>query len=64
MSTTDIIILLRSGEKEAVFSVAEEAADKLEMLEERLAIMGEVLTEKEWERTETEARRRIEKRGL
>lgn len=62
MSTTDIIILLRSGEKEAVFSVAEEAADKLEMLEERLAIMGEVLTEKEWERTETEARRRIEKR--
>ena len=64
MSTTDIIILLRSGEKEAVFSVAKEAADKLEMLEERLAIMGEVLTEKEWERTETEARQRIEKRGL
>jgi len=38
------------------------AAEALELLEERIAIMGEMLTENEWGAMEEEARRRLEGR--
>ncbi len=60
MSILEMIEALRSGDAETIQAAAEAAADALEVMEERLAIMGEVLTEKEWEATETEARRRVE----
>ena len=60
MSILEMIEALRSGDAETIQAAAEAAADALEVMEERLAIMGEVLTAKEWEATETEARRRVE----
>ena len=60
MSILEMIRALRSGDAAEVQAAAEAAADALEVMEERLAIMGEVLTAKEWEATETEARRRVE----
>ena len=58
MTVTEMIIALRSGDEAAILSAAEAAADALEMLEERIAIMGEAMTAQEWKDTETEARRR------
>ena len=63
MRVTEMIMALRSGDAGAVLAAAEAAADALEVMEERLAIMGEVLTAKEWEATETEARQRVRERS-
>ena len=60
MSIVEMIRALRSGDAAEIQAAAEAAADALEVMDERLAIMGEVLTVKEWEATETEARRRVE----
>ena len=60
MTATELINALRSGSAEAVLSAAEAAADALEVMEERLCIMGEVLTAKEWEATEEAARQRVQ----
>ena len=60
MTVKDIILALTSGDAEAILSTAEAAAAMLEEMEERIAIMGETLTDKEWEDTKTEAQQRAE----
>lgn len=60
MTIIEIIEKLRSGQAAQILETSEAAADALEFLDERLAIMGELLTEKEWTETETEARRRLQ----
>lgn len=60
MSITEMILALRSGDASAILAAADAAADALEIMEERIAIMGEALTDKEWEETETEARQRVQ----
>ena len=59
MSIEEMIFSLRSGDSRRIIAAAAEAADALEVMEERLAIMGELLTEKEWAETEAQARQRI-----
>lgn len=63
MNTTQLINTLRSGDATRIMAAAPAAADALELLEERLAIMGENLTDTEWSRNEREARQTIAKRG-
>lgn len=48
MGIREIVKALKSGDAERVLAVAEDAAEALLLLEERIAIMGETLTEKEW----------------
>ena len=60
MTIIEIIEKLRSGQAAQILEISEAAADALEFLDERLAIMGELLTAKEWMETETEARRRLQ----
>lgn len=57
MSITEMILALRSNDTEAILLTVAVAADALEMLEERIAIMGETLTEKEWKDIERQSRR-------
>lgn len=63
MNETEIIKSLRSGNPAEKLAAAEAAADALEEMEERLCIMGETLTQKEWEATETEAKRRTREKA-
>ena len=60
MTVEQIIAELRSNDAGRRLRAAEAAADALELLEERIAIMGEALTAEEWQRQEQEARQRIE----
>jgi len=62
MKIAEIIAELISGEQRRIMAAAEAAAEALELLEERIAIMGEMLTENEWGAMEEEARRRLEGR--
>lgn len=63
MNTTQLINALRSGDTTQIMAAATAAADALELLEERIAIMGETLTDAEWSQNEREARQTIAKRG-
>lgn len=63
MSIQEIITELRCEDERRRLIVAAAAADALEILEERLSIMGEALTREEWEAQEQEARQRIAARG-
>lgn len=62
MRTAEIIQALTSGDSSAIVAAAAEAASLIEALEERIAIMGEVLTEKEYNATAEAARARLEGR--
>jgi len=62
MTAAEVIRILTSGDASAVIAVAAEAASLIEAQEERIAIMGEVLTDKEYRETEQAARARVEGR--
>lgn len=62
MLTADLIRVLTSGDTKAIVAAAPEAADLIEAMEERIAIMGEVLTDKEYSATAKAARARLEGR--
>ena len=55
----DLITELRSGQERRIMAAAEAAADALELLEERIAIMSEDLTAEQWEQQKTDAAERI-----
>ena len=59
MSITELITALRSGQQRRIIAAAEAAADTLELLEERIAIMSEDLTAEQWEQQRTIAEARI-----
>ena len=59
MSITELITALRSGQQRRVMAAAEAAADALELLEERIAIMSEDLTAEQWEQQRIIAEARI-----
>ena len=59
MTVDQIIAELRSNDAGRRLRAAEAAADALELLEERIAIMGEALTAEEWQQQEQEARQRV-----
>ena len=62
MNTAELVKVLTSGDTRAIVAAAVEAASLIEALEERIAIMGEVLTEKEYNATAEAARARLEGR--
>ena len=59
MPVEQIIAELRSNDAGRMLRAAEAAADALEVLEERIAIMGETLTAEEWRQQEKDAQQRI-----
>ena len=59
MSITELITALRSGQQRRIMAAAEAAADALELLEERIAIMSEDLTAEQWEQQRIIAEARI-----
>ena len=59
MEIAQIIQELRCNDVRRRLRVAEAAADALELLEERIAIMSENLTAQEWDAQQEEARRRV-----
>ena len=59
MSITELITALRSGQQRRIIAAAEAAADALELLEERIAIMSEDLTAEQWEQQRIIAEARI-----
>lgn len=65
MSIAELIEALRSGQQRRIMAAAEAAADALEVLEERIAIMSEDLTAEQWEQQRIIAEARIAaRRGL
>ena len=62
MLTADLIMILTSGDARAIIAVAPAAASLIEEMEERIAIMGEVLTDKEYNAIAEAARERLEGR--
>lgn len=62
MEIAQIIQELRCNDVRRRLRVAEAAADALELLEERIAIMSEALTDREWQEQQAEAKKRIEAR--
>lgn len=62
MTIAEIIKELRCNDVRRRLHVAETAADALELLEERIAIMSEALTDREWQEQQAEAKKRIEAR--
>ena len=65
MSIAELIEALRSRQQRRIIAAAEAAADALEVLEERIAIMSEDLTAEQWEQQRIIAEARIaERRGL
>jgi len=62
MEIAQIIQELRCNDVRRRLRVAEAAADTLELLEERIAIMSEALTDREWQEQQAEAKKRIEAR--
>lgn len=62
MTAAEAIRILTSGDSSAIIAAAAEAASIIEALEERIAIMGEVLTDKEYSATAEAARARLEGR--
>ena len=64
MSITELITELRSGQQQRIIAAAEAAADMLELLEERIAIMSEDLTAEQWEQQRTIAEARIMARSV
>ena len=64
MTVVELIRALRSGEERRILAAAEAAADALEMLEERVAIMAEDLTAEEWTEQERTAAARIDARRV
>jgi len=59
MNIAELIAALRSGQQQRIIAAAEAAADMLELLEERIAIMSEDLTAEQWEQQRTIAEARI-----
>ena len=59
MSISDLIEALSSGEQRRIMAAAAEAAEMLELLEERIAIMSEDLTAEQWEQQRIIAEARI-----
>lgn len=49
ISNKELIMELLSGDPVRVMNVARESAKRIDELDERLAIMGETLTRKEWD---------------
>lgn len=64
MNTAEIIKTLLSGDASAIIAIAPAAASIIEALEERITIMGEVLTDKEYSATAETARKRLEGRQV
>ena len=65
MSITELIKELSSGEQRRIMAAAAEAAEQLELLEERIAIMSEELTVEQWQQQIKIAEARIaERRGV
>ena len=62
MNTAELIKVLTSGDTRAIAAAAPKAASLIEEMEERIAIMGEVLTDKEYSATAEAARARLEGR--
>lgn len=64
MTAAEAIRILTSGDSSAIIAAAAEAASIIEAQEERIAIMGEVLTDKEYSATAEAARARLEGRKV
>lgn len=62
MNTAELVKVLTSGDTRAIVAAAPKAASLIEEMEERIAIMGEVLTDKEYSATAEAARARLEGR--
>jgi len=64
LTALELIRELRSGQERRILAAAEAAADALELLDERIAIMAENLTAEEWTEQERTAAERIEARRV
>lgn len=62
MSIAELIEALSSGDQGRIMAAAAEAAEQMELLEERIAIMSEGLTEEQWEQQRIIAEARLEAR--
>ena len=62
MSIAELIEALSSGDQGRIMAAAAEAAEQMELLEERIAIMSEGLTAEQWEQQRIIAEARLEAR--
>lgn len=60
MTTAELIKTLISGDTGEIIAIAAEAAAVIEAMEERIAIMGEIMTDMEYDATAEAAKERLE----